>query len=797
MIETIDDLIAVIDAGGWATHRNGAGWQASCSVHDDRTPSVSIDEGENGKILLHCHGCGAVYEELLAGYKIDPGDMPGAGVGAGVTIEGYAAYVGLDASFLEDVFEARKSTRQGKPSVRLPYRDVEGQPAGHRVRASLRGNPRLTEPKKVTAPYGAWRLPAMTRSEVVLVEGESDVQVAWHAGLPVIGIPGATRWRPGWAGMFDSFLRIVAWREPGEGGLAFVAGLAELFGTRLLVIDPPAGTKDLRELWLGCAGERAEMRLRWEALRVTARAWTELETERLEAQRAAAWAAAGELAGAERILDRITDAAKRLGLAGERRAVQLAYLVLVSALTDEPLAAALRATAAAGKSHIVKTASRLVPDDAVITMTAMSPRALAYTEEDLRHRTLLLIEADAVVGEEHETAALMLRTLVSEHVIEYRSVSEGKEVHRRVDGPLALLTTTTRARLEQQLETRILAIPADDGREQTANVIAAAFAAEALEDVNLEPFHALYRWLEAGAHSAVIPYGPILAKLIKPVAVRLRRDARQLRDLIAVHAILHQASRKRDSHGRVIATIDDYAAVRELVAEPIAEGVGATVHSSVRELVELVAANAGNEGMTLRAIGERLGIGTEAARSRVRRAGTFLRNLEDRRGMPARFTAGEDMPTETDVLPTVERLTEAINGAEPPVPDDRGDRRSQDTATTTDLGSVTPHDRGATDPHPGHTPVRSDHRPQTSIDTDDSGGSVTPVTTGRASPEESIQNGPASLDARGQIRGQLSFDALAETPTLEVAAGGPDAVVALFMQTFPGSALLADPEATR
>ena len=60
--------------------------------------------------------------------------------------------------------------------------------------------------------------------------------------------------------------------------------------------------------------------------------------------------------------------------------------------------------------------------------------------------------------------------------------------------------------------------------------------------------------------------------------------------------------------------------------------------------------------------------------------------------------------------------------------------------------------------------------------------------------QESIQDGPASLDARGQIRGQLSFDALAETPTLEVAAGGPDAIVALFMQTFPGSGLSADPE---
>lgn len=38
--------------------RAASGWLARCPAHDDRTPSLSIGEGEQGQALLHCHaGC--------------------------------------------------------------------------------------------------------------------------------------------------------------------------------------------------------------------------------------------------------------------------------------------------------------------------------------------------------------------------------------------------------------------------------------------------------------------------------------------------------------------------------------------------------------------------------------------------------------------------------------------------------------------------------------------------------------------------------------------------------------------
>jgi len=58
--------------------------------------------------------------------------------------------------------------------------------------------------------------------------------------------------------------------------------------------------------------------------------------------------------------------------------------------------------------------------------------------------------------------------------------------------------------------------------------------------------------------------------------------------LIRAHALLHQTKRQKDSDGRVIAEIADYAVVRHLVADLVAEGAEATVKPEIREVVKAV-----------------------------------------------------------------------------------------------------------------------------------------------------------------------------------------------------------------
>lgn len=40
--------------------KTSKGYQAKCPAHDDQSPSLSIREGDDGRVLLHCHaGCTA------------------------------------------------------------------------------------------------------------------------------------------------------------------------------------------------------------------------------------------------------------------------------------------------------------------------------------------------------------------------------------------------------------------------------------------------------------------------------------------------------------------------------------------------------------------------------------------------------------------------------------------------------------------------------------------------------------------------------------------------------------------
>ena len=144
--------------------------------------------------------------------------------------------------------------------------------------------------------------------------------------------------------------------------------------------------------------------------------------------------------------------------------------------------------------------------------------------------------------------------------------------------------------------------------------------------------------------------------------MRLRRDFGAILNLIRSHALLHRARRGRDRRGRIIATIDDYATVRDLVADLISEGVGATVPPIAR--VETVATakklldESDDESVTIKAIGDELGLDKNPAYRRVQMAvdDGYLKNLEDRKGRPARLVLGDDLPEDQPILPDPEEL---------------------------------------------------------------------------------------------------------------------------------------------
>lgn len=50
----IDNILPLLDK----VKKAGKGYQARCPAHDDNGPSLSLREGDDGRVLVHCHaGC--------------------------------------------------------------------------------------------------------------------------------------------------------------------------------------------------------------------------------------------------------------------------------------------------------------------------------------------------------------------------------------------------------------------------------------------------------------------------------------------------------------------------------------------------------------------------------------------------------------------------------------------------------------------------------------------------------------------------------------------------------------------
>jgi hypothetical protein len=207
----------------------------------------------------------------------------------------------------------------------------------------------------------------------------------------------------------------------------------------------------------------------------------------------------------------------------------------------------------------------------------------------------------------------------------------------------------------------VLSVTSDDSTAQTVRIFEALAAGTNPPD--LSEWLKLQAWLQdqsAEERATIIPFASALAKVVPPVATRLRRDFAAILSLIRSCAILHQKTRERDGEGRIVASFDDYEVVSQLVAPLVAEAVGHTVSLATRETVEAVEALAEGRplGVTALEVAKKLGLHKSNVSRRLSVAGSdgWLTNLEDRKGRPGRWIVGAELPGDEPVLPSVDRL---------------------------------------------------------------------------------------------------------------------------------------------
>jgi hypothetical protein len=563
-----------------------------------------------------------------------------------------------------------KDSRFPERVLRIPYKDGAGNEVGARLRIALEkdehGDNRFLW-KKGSKPclYGQWRRPAVARLRVVsetpdppllLVEGESDPHTLWHHGFEALGLPGAGLWREERdLHQFDGVDRVYVVIEPDQGGETVKGWLANSkLRDRAWLVQVPGG--DVSALHLADP-DSFEERLQ-EAIDA-AEPWRVHAAQVEDTERREVREICAELAATPRILDRFARDLRRLGIVGEERLAKLTYLATTSRLLERIVSVGVKGPSAAGKSVVVEHTLKFFPDSAFYLLTAMSERGLIFIDEGMSHRMLVIFEAAGMSG---DMQSYLIRSLLSEGRIRYQMTGkgEGGEISGRVvelEGPTGLIVTTTAINLHPENETRLLSVTATDSAKQTKAVLL-ALAEDDREDVDLGPWQALQRWLEMSETRVTIPYAKDLAGEIPPLAVRLRRDFSAVLGLIRAHALLHQTIRERDQRGRIVATVEDYAIVRDLVVDLVSEGVQATVKPEVRQAVEVVGALKREHGASRGEIAKALQLDPSAAGRRLQSASAkgYLRNLETSRGRPARWVLGDPLPEDVEILPTVDTL---------------------------------------------------------------------------------------------------------------------------------------------
>lgn len=315
------------------------------------------------------------------------------------------------------------------------------------------------------------------------------------------------------------------------------------------------------------------------------------EPERLKLRAEAAIAAASVLKEADPLGAAVALAHKLFGLVGSRDVFGGALLAGVSSLLERPAAVAVQGESAAGKSFPSECALCLLPPSEVINTSGSSPRALAYRQGDIRHRTLYLSDANsllrAATGDDPNIGANLLRILLSEGCIRYETVEKDERgalrtVTLEVPGPVSTIACLSSQRIDWDTATRMLALTADASPQQTAAVldgVAGRYAAgdpaispleaarrDTVVEAAVAPWRAYFIWLAThGPKRVAVPFAPALRSFLSATQPRVKRDLAGLLGMVQAHAVLNHPRRAVDADGRLVAQIEDYAAVRGML----------------------------------------------------------------------------------------------------------------------------------------------------------------------------------------------------------------------------------------
>jgi DNA primase catalytic core len=300
------------------------------------------------------------------------------------------------------------------------------------------------------------------------------------------------------------------------------------------------------------------------------------------------------------LMERLQADCTTCGLVGENINKLVGYLAAISRKLDKPLGVVIQSSSAAGKTSLMDTILAFVPDEDKVKYSAMTGQSLFYMgETNLKHKALAIVEEEGA-----SRASYALKLLQSEGELTIASTGKdpitGNLVTQpyHVEGPVALLLTTTARDLDEELLNRCLILSVDESRDQTRAIHHLQRAKRTLNGM-----------IAAQEKADLIAVHQNAQRLLRPIAIfnpyvqwltfpdqttRLRRDHEKYLTLIDTIAFLHQHQREiRSTHRGAVnveyieVTLDDIALANRIAHEVLGRSLDELPPQTRRLLITL------------------------------------------------------------------------------------------------------------------------------------------------------------------------------------------------------------------
>lgn len=246
--------------------QNVRGGSARCPAHEDKSNSLSVTEGKNGRVLLKCHA-GCTTEKICGALGITVADLFSESLKKEEKPwkekrEFVAKYDYTDENGAFLYRKTRYRTESGGKTFVWSHKDGKEMKIG-------RGG---AEP----VLYNLWE--AADKSELYMVEGEKDVETLRCMGLTAVSVPdgAASKWHGNFTAALES-KRVTIIEDNDEPGKAFAERAAQaLFGhaAEVKILDLTREWTDLKPHGdisdvVDMEGSKKDVLRRLEALQIT------------------------------------------------------------------------------------------------------------------------------------------------------------------------------------------------------------------------------------------------------------------------------------------------------------------------------------------------------------------------------------------------------------------------------------------------------------------------------------------------------------------------------------------------